>query len=120
MSQSASQAHAFYKEVGKTQVLYTLKDDRGFPAPITSSGRRAQPFWSSRSRVERIQSYAPAYSEFQVFEVSWNDFCRDFIPSFEHADLLVGVNWSGKNVTGYDLEPADVKKAVESYREIDV
>lgn len=27
--------------------------------------------------------------------------------------LLVGLNWTGENAAGYDVEPSDVKKFVE-------
>src|SRR5262245_53577377 len=43
MSQAASQAWAFYREVAKTRLVWTVRDECGFPAPMTSSGKRAQP-----------------------------------------------------------------------------
>ena len=39
MSQAASQAWAFYREVAKTRVVSTVRDEDGFPAPMTSSGK---------------------------------------------------------------------------------
>jgi hypothetical protein len=114
MSQAASQAWAFYREVAKTRVVWTVRDEGGFPAPMTSSGKRAQPFWSSRSRVERIIKTVPAYSGFEPYEVSWEDFCDKWVPDFVKDDLLVGVNWSGKRAVGYDIEPENLVRSVEA------
>src|SRR4051812_43052699 len=101
MSQAASQAWAFYREVARTRVVWTVRDDEGFPAPMTSSGKRAQPFWSSRSRVETIVKTAPAYSGFTPFEVSWELFCSNWARELAEDGQLVGVNWSGKRAVGY-------------------
>jgi hypothetical protein len=114
MSQAASQAWAFYREVAATGVVWTVRDDGGFPAPLTSSGKRAQPFWSSRSRVERIIKTVPAYAFFVPYEVSWADFCEKWAPDFLRDDMLVGVNWSEKNAVGYDLDPDIVQRAVQA------
>ncbi len=115
--QSASQAVAFYKDVGKNLKLWTCKDDGGNPAPLTSSGKRAMPFWSSLSRVKKIIQTVPAYSIFEPQEVIWEEFVNKWAPDLTCNNLLVGVNWSGKNATGYDLEPNDVISNVSHYIE---
>ena len=114
MGQSAPQAHAFYRDVAKTRIVWTIKDSGGYPAPMTSSGKRSHPFWSSESRIRRIQKLAPAYAGFELVEISWQDFRDEWLPGLEKDGLLVGVNWSGKDVTGYDLDPAWVRDAIES------
>ncbi len=114
MSQAASQASAFYREVATTRVVWTVRDKDGFPAPITSSGKRAQPFWSSRSRAERIIKSVPGYSGFEPFEVSWDEFCKKWVPSLSKDGILIGVNWSGKYARGYDLEPEQLVKYVRT------
>lgn len=108
MSQSAPQAAAFYRDVAETKVVWTVCDDKGYPAPKTRSGRRAMPFWSSKSRVERIIKNAPAYSIFEPIGFTWQQFLEEWIPIIKKSNQLVGVNWSGKNVVGYDLEPDDL------------
>lgn len=79
---------------------------------MTSSGKRAQPFWSSRTRVERIIKSVPAYSGFEPYEVSWEDFCSKWVPDFVKDELLIGVNWSGKRAVGYDIEPENLVRNV--------
>ena len=114
MSQAGSQATAFYREVAKSRVLWTVRDDGGFPAPITSSGKRAQPFWSSLSRVQKIIDSVPAYAEFEPHEISWEDFCSKWVPGLENDGLLAGVNWSGPHAIGYDIEPHKIQECVQS------
>lgn len=114
VSQSSSQAWAFYRQVAATRLLWTIRDEAGFPAPMTSTGQRAQPFWSSRSRVERIIKSVPAYSGFEPFEVSWDDFCRKWVPGLAKDGLLVGVNWSGKRATGYDIDPEHLRNCIQA------
>jgi hypothetical protein len=114
MSQAGSQAWAFYREVAKSRVVWTVRDDQGYPAPMTSSGQRAQPFWSSRSRVEKIIATVPAYAIFRPDEISWEDFCAKWVPDFERDGMLVGLNWSGPRAKGFDLEASGVQRAVEA------
>jgi len=100
--------------VAKTGVVWTIKDEGGFPAPKTSSGQRAHPFWSSRSRVERIIKNVPAYVGFEPVEISWADFERAWVPGMEKDGLLIGVNWSGPRATGYDIEPTQLRDSVRA------
>ena len=119
MSQSASQAAAFYRDVAQFGRVWTVKDDGGYPAPKNQSGQRAQPFWSSASRVERIIDGVAAYAGFEPVEISWQEFRDNWVPGLAESGLLVGVNWSGKRATGYDLEPGAVVERVEAARATD-
>ena len=112
MSQAASQAAKFYREVARNKVIWTVRDKGGFPAPITPSGRRAQPFWSSRSRAEKVISSVAAYAGFEPFEISWSEFESRWVPGLTKDGLIAGVNWSGARATGYDLEPEQLLNAV--------
>lgn len=113
MGQSASQAAAFYRDVSKARQLWTCRDDGGFPQPKTSSGGRAQPFWSSLSRVQRIIKEVPAYGIFRPVEVSWEEFISVWVPDLKEWGVKVGVNWSGKNAVGYNIDPDDVVANVQ-------
>jgi hypothetical protein len=116
MSQSASQAAAFYREVATNQRLWTIRDAAGFPAPTDSRGKRAQPFWSSASRVERAIANVPAYRSFVAHEITWQEFQDRWVPGLTRDGHRVGLNWSGPRATGYDLDPADVVRNVEAAR----
>ena len=114
MSQSASQASSFYKEVAINLMVWTVKDGGGFPAPINSEGKRVQPFWSSLSRAQNIIKNVSAYSKFEPVEISWEEFSIKWVPGLSRDGLLVGVNWSGNSAIGYDIEPEEVMKNIES------
>lgn len=114
MSQPAAQASAFYREVALHGSVWTIADAGGYPAPRTSSGQRAQPFWSLRSRAARVIATVPAYAGFVPEEISWPDFRDNWLAELSDARLLVGVNWSGPFATGYDLPPSAVKARIEA------
>jgi hypothetical protein len=112
VSAAAAQATAFYREVARTRRVWTIRDDGGFPAPKNSRGTRAQPFWSSPSRVERILKNVAAYRGFRSVELTWEDFRDNWLAELEADGMAVGVNWSGKTASGYDLEPRSVREAI--------
>ena len=120
VSLAAAHAAAFYREVAGTGRLWTIRDAGGFQAPQGSDGTRAQPFWSSRGRAERIVQTVSAYAGFEVVEIAWPAFCDRWAPGLEKDGVLVGVNWSGDRATGYDSSPrevlANVKAAARSLR----
>ena len=117
MTQSASQATAFYRDVAAYHKVWTLHSDKGFPTARTSSGEHAVPFWSTLSRVQLIIRNVPAYTGYEPFAVSWEDFATKWAPDLSENKLKVGVNWSGKNATGYDLEPTELVQIVKNWIE---
>jgi uncharacterized protein DUF2750 len=112
VSQAGSQAAAFYRDAATNGAVWTVRDEGGYPAPTTREGVRTQPFWSSRSRVERIVATVPAYAGFDVEEIPLDEFLERWLPGLEQDGLLVGVNWSGPRATGYDVEPDAVRAAI--------
>lgn len=115
MTQSSSQAAEFYKVVAEKGKVWTVKDHAGFPAPKNFEGQRSMPFWSEREKVEKIIQNVPAYNTFEPYEMELDEFFSKWIPGMVKDGLHVGVNWSGENATGYDVEPSEVKKHIESF-----
>ena len=114
MTQSAAQASAFYIDVAKNKKVWTIRDLGGFPAPMTPEGKRSQPFWSTYNRVIRIITTVPAYTGFEPFEISWDDFSNNWLPGLDKDGLLVGLNWSGNRAIGFDIKPIRVKENIET------
>jgi hypothetical protein len=112
----AAQAAAFYEEVAEHGRLWTIRDADGFPQPKGSDGVRVQPFWSLRSRAERVVASVAAYAGFDIVELPWDVFESRWAPGLRNDGVLVGVNWSGPRATGYDVSPGDVVKNVEAVR----
>ena len=118
MSTAAAQAAAFYREVAKHGSVWTVRDSGGFPQPKNSNGVRAQPLWSLRSRAERVVKTVPAYSGFEVVELSWGDFVSDWVPGLKGQRVLVGLNWSGARASGYDISPDDLVRNVRAVADL--
>ena len=66
------------------------------------------PFWSLRSRAERVVASVPAYAGFEIVEIDLTGFVERWLPDLAKNGLHVGLNWSGKRATGYDLPANDV------------
>jgi hypothetical protein len=105
VSQSASQAHAFYRDVAKSRTMWTVRKGDIFASVQKPNGTTAVPFWSTLSRVQKIIKTVPVYSGGEPVEVPWDEFLSKWIPDLRKNQWLIGVNWSGKHATGYDLEP---------------
>jgi hypothetical protein len=95
---SAAQASAFYAEAVREGSVWALRDDDVFPAPLNGEGQRATPFWSLRSRAERIAATASAYRGFSSVEIPLSEFHERWLPRLTEDGLRVGVNWSGARV----------------------
>jgi len=113
MSNAASHASTFYRQVAAEGKVWTICDAGGIPSPINSEGNRSMPFWSSLSRVQEIIANVPAYSGFEPKEISLEGFRDRWLPGLKRDGLLVGVNWSGPKAKGYDLQPDTVLEAIE-------
>jgi hypothetical protein len=112
---AAAQAYAFYNEVAQHRIVWAIRDAEGYPAPKGHiSGQRAMPFWSLKSRAEKIISSVQAYRDFQPDAISWEAFRNHWIPGMTKDELLVGVNWSGSKAKGYDLTPGDLLNNIEA------
>ena len=112
VSTAAAQAHAFYADVLATATVWALRDAGGFPAPLSPDGHRSMPFWSSRSRVERVIATVPAYASFEVVEIALEDWRSEWLPDLAGDGLRVGLNWAGPRATGYDVEVQAVEAAL--------
>lgn len=117
MSNVASDAAAFYKQVAATGTLWTLRDSVSFPAPKNQKGQRTQHFWSSRSRVELVIKNAPAYNGFGPVAISWRTFKEKWAPDLIRDNILIGINWSSSKAKGYEEAPTDVVNYIESLRD---
>jgi hypothetical protein len=112
VSISAAQADAFYSEAIAQRCVWAIRDAEGFPAPVNGDGLRAMPFWSLRSRAERVVSQVPAYAAFEPVEINLEQWRTDWLTGLDRDGLLVGLNWSGDRATGYDVTPAEVLSAL--------
>jgi hypothetical protein len=97
--------------------VWTIEDANGAPAPAGEDGRRVMPFWSTRSRAQRIIDTVPAYAGFVPRSLSLQAFEDRWLPGLQRDGLLVGINWSGARATGYEVGPETVAGWLIAQRE---
>jgi hypothetical protein len=114
VSISAARASRFYQEVILHQQVWGIRDSAGFPAPRNGDGERSMPFWSLRSRAEKVISSIPAYRAFEVEEIPLSVWRTRWIDGLDREGILVGLNWSGVRATGYDVQPLEVRTRLEA------
>lgn len=106
VSQSGAQAAAFFREVARHRQVWHVRDEQGSPAPVTSSGKRAAPYWSSQARAQRAASiWGGGLWTVSVSVEGWRD---NELPGLADGDYLVGINWSGPRLVGWDFTVAEV------------
>ncbi|HUE69252.1 MAG TPA: DUF2750 domain-containing protein [Pirellulaceae bacterium] len=111
MSAAAMHASAVYEQVAKDGRVFTfLSDDSYLVFPVY--GTEVVSFWSSRSRMEKIQSTHPHFSAYTIAEYSLSEFLEKTLFQLEEQSISVGVNWSGKRLTGYDVSVADLRRNI--------
>lgn len=72
------------------------------------------PFWSLRSRAEKVISSISAYSAFEVEGIPLAVWRTRWIDGLDRDGILVGLNWSGVRATGYDMRPLEVRRRLEA------
>lgn len=115
MSTSSAQAAAFYTEALREGAVWTVRDEAGFPAPMNSEGVRAHPFWSLRSRVDRVVEHVADYAGLTPTQIPLDVFRSRWLPGMARDGLHVGLNWSGQHATGYDLAADAVETNLAAY-----
>jgi Protein of unknown function (DUF2750) len=100
----------FYAKTLREQVVCTVRDVGCFPAPPGDDGRRGQPFWSWRSRIEQIVRPGSVDAGMQQFEINLVEWRKRWLPGLERDGVVVRVSWSGDRASGFDVEPADVER----------
>ena len=117
MSRALKNAVDFVQEVALTRRLRTV---RGLNAAQRSmTGNLAQPFWSSLERLHYALAHGRGYEHAEVVELTWEEFCREWMPRLEAAGVQVGLNWGGPDVAGVAYPAAMVRDGVEDRSEFE-
>jgi len=112
MSVAAAQASKFFEQVATEKLVFTFMEaDEFLVFPVR--GNEVVPFWSSRSRLKKVQAAHPKYNKYVATEMSLEEFLAKALPLFEEENIRVGVNWSGSRLVGYDEEVSDVRRNID-------
>ncbi|MFE9859382.1 DUF2750 domain-containing protein [Streptomyces sp. NPDC005780] len=106
MSQSGSQAAAFFKDVSRSGVVWFVRDDEGSPAHLAADGTRSFPFWSTSARAQRA---AKIWGRgLRVGSMPLGIWCDHVLPDAARDGLVIGINWSGPRLVGWSFTPKEV------------
>ncbi|MEM6295087.1 MAG: DUF2750 domain-containing protein [Myxococcota bacterium] len=111
---AAAQARKFYEHVASEGRLFTFCDD-GQLLIFPNGGFEVIPFWSSQSRLERVQKQHPKFRGCAFDETSLMEFVSDLAPRLHADGVRIGVNGSGERLRGYDVEVAHVLRNLKHY-----
>jgi hypothetical protein len=111
MSTGALHATAFYEDLVKTRAVFTFVDDDSFLV-YRIGAAEVVPFWSTRSRLERVCELHPKYCAYAMEKIPLSDFLEKTLPLLAEDGARVGVNWSGPRLSGYDISVDDVRRNI--------
>ncbi|WP_436983036.1 DUF2750 domain-containing protein [Streptomyces sp. enrichment culture] len=106
MSQSGSQAAAFFRDARQRGVVWFVRDDEGSPAPLSADGTRSLPYWSTSARAQRAATiWGHGLRVASMSLDAWRD--RD-LPEAAREGYMIGINWSGPRLVGWSFTPMEV------------
>jgi len=112
MTTSSAQASKFYEQVVEDGRVFTFLAEGSFLVFPMRDGE-VVPFWSSATRLARIRNHHPKYRQYEIDEIPLSKFLDDVVPQLAAEDIRIGVNWSGKRLTGYDISTDDLQKNIQ-------
>lgn len=117
MSSAGAQANKFYEEVSKNRSLWFAENARGTALEFDVRDNLVSfPLWSSRSRIARLRKLNPdLLDDFTAREISWISFKEDLVPILRDKERMIGVNYSGKKLSGFDISIDAVIRQVEAF-----
>jgi len=114
MSTAALHASAFYEDAAKNRVVFTFLDDESFLV-FRVEAAEVVPFWSTRSRMDRVRDLHPKYAGYVIEEIPLSEFLARTLPLLAEGGVRVGVNWSGARLSGYDISVDDVRRNISHH-----
>ncbi|KND26913.1 DUF2750 domain-containing protein [Streptomyces anulatus] len=106
MSQSGSQAAAFFRDVCQSRVVWLVQNDDGSPTHLSADGTRSLPFWSTSARAQRAAQIWG--NRLWVESMQLDTWCEHVLPDAARDGLLIGINWSGPRLVGWSLTATEI------------
>ena len=98
-------ADEFVTTVAQDGVAFTFLAGDDYPI-FTMHEAEVMPFWSSRKLAEQVQRDHPESRNFKIARIEFDQFHQAILPEMAEQGVLVGVNWSGRVLMGFD-QPAE-------------
>ena len=114
---AGTQANKFYEEVYENKCLWFAENSTGTALEFDLSEERVSfPLWSSESRILRLKKLnSELLNDFKPRKISWDSFIDILVPILESKKRLVGVNYSGQNLSGFDMSIDQLVRQVEAF-----
>lgn len=106
MSQSGSQAAAFFRDVRQSRVVWLVQNDDGSPTHLSADGMRSLPFWSTAARAQRAAQIWG--SGLRVQSMPLDTWCEQVLPDAARDGLVIGINWSGPRLVGWSFTTMEI------------
>ncbi|MFJ3640502.1 DUF2750 domain-containing protein [Streptomyces sp. NPDC090108] len=106
MSQSGSQAAAFFREVRHSRLVRLVRNDSGSPTHLAAEGTRSLPFWSTSARAHRTAKIWG--HELRVESMPLDIRCEQVLPDAAQDGPAIGINWSGPRLVGWSFTSPEV------------
>ncbi len=112
MTIAAAQAQKFYEQVATERRVFTFLDDDSFLV-FKIRDIEVVPFWSSASRLDLVQKAHPKYQQYTPDEIELERFLEKTLPQLRDEKINIGINWSGKRLTGYDISADHLERNLQ-------
>jgi len=112
VSQAASQASIFFEQVARERRVFSFLDE-GHLLVLPMPDGEVSPFWSSLTRLTRVQRIHSKYRVLDRTEVPLERFLSELLPFFESEQIRIGANWSGPRLSGFDYSACDVGRNLD-------
>jgi hypothetical protein len=113
MADSGIEMDGFFEEAMAGGRVHTFSENGNYIV-YEVKGSEIIPFWSSLARMEAIRSEIPKYAKFGIQTLELPAFLSEMLSRMDEEGILVGLNWTGNRLTGFNAEPEEVKRNFES------
>ena len=105
-------ADEFVTTVAQGGVAFTFLAGNDYPI-FTMHDAEVMPFWSSRKLAEQVQRDHPEYRNFKIARIEFDQFHQAILPEMAEQGVLIGVNWSGRVLMGFDQSAEELLDALD-------
>ena len=105
-------ADEFVSTVAQQGEAFTFLTGEDYPI-FTMHEAEVMPFWSSRKLAEQVQRDHAEYREFKIARVEFDRLHQTILPEMAEQGVLIGVNWSGKELMGFDQSADELLDALD-------
>jgi hypothetical protein len=105
-------ADEFVRTVAEQGAAYTFQTGGEYPI-FPMHGAEVIPFWSSQALAKQVQKDHAEYRKFKIVRVDIEQLFGSLLPDMADEGVLIGLNWSGRELLGFDQSAEDLLAALD-------